>query len=58
MDRSAPVDKGTNQTEDLTDLPLETLMQLQVPTVVSASKFEQKATASSLLRHRSHLGRY
>ena len=41
---SAPVDKGTNQTEDLTDLPLETLMQLQVPTVVSASKFEQKAT--------------
>ena len=41
---STPVDKGTNQTEDLTDLPLETLMQLQVPTVVSASKFEQKAT--------------
>src|ERR1700728_3482189 len=41
---STPVDKGTNQTEDLTHLPLETLMQLQVPTVVSASKFEQKAT--------------
>ena len=29
---------------DLTELPLEQLMQIQVPTVVSASKFEQKAT--------------
>jgi iron complex outermembrane receptor protein len=29
---------------DLTELPLETLMQMEVPKVFSASKFEQKAT--------------
>src|SRR2546423_176750 len=32
------------KTEDLTDLPLETLMGMEVPTVYSASKFEQKTT--------------
>jgi outer membrane receptor for ferrienterochelin and colicin len=37
-------DDGTNQTEDLTKLPLEQLMQIEVPEVVSASKYEQKAT--------------
>lgn len=41
---SARADNDTNQTQDLTELPLEALMQIQVPTVVSASKFEQKAT--------------
>ncbi|MGH7954607.1 MAG: TonB-dependent receptor plug domain-containing protein, partial [Gloeomargaritales cyanobacterium] len=41
---SARADNSTNQTQDLTQLPLEALMQIQVPTVVSASKFEQKAT--------------
>ena len=39
---SARADNGTNQ--DLTDLPLEALMQIQVPEVYSASKFEQKST--------------
>src|SRR5689334_9016860 len=29
---------------DLTELPLETLMQMDVPIVSTASKFEQKAT--------------
>ena len=33
---------GTNQ--DLTDMSLEQLMQIQVPVVETASKFEQKAT--------------
>ena len=37
---------GTNtvQTEDLTKLSLQQLMQIEVPTVFSASKFQQKAT--------------
>lgn len=39
---SARADNGTNQ--DLTELPLEALMQIQVPEVYSASKFEQKST--------------
>jgi outer membrane receptor for ferrienterochelin and colicin len=34
----------TNQTQDLTKLPLEALMQIKIPEVYSASKFEQKAT--------------
>jgi outer membrane receptor for ferrienterochelin and colicin len=42
---NARADNGTNQTQDLTKLPLETLMQLEVPEVVSATKVEQKATA-------------
>lgn len=33
-----------SQEGDLTDKSLEDLMQMQVPTIVSASKFEQKAT--------------
>jgi iron complex outermembrane receptor protein len=37
---------GTAQPEDLTQLPLQQLMQIEVPTVFSASKFEQKATAA------------
>ncbi|MGH7950848.1 MAG: TonB-dependent receptor plug domain-containing protein [Limisphaerales bacterium] len=40
----ARADDGTNQPLDLTKLPLEQLMQIEVPTVVSASKFEQKST--------------
>jgi iron complex outermembrane receptor protein len=35
---------GTNQSPNLTDMSLEQLMQIQVPTVETASKFEQKAT--------------
>jgi iron complex outermembrane receptor protein len=36
---------STNQLRvDLTELPLEALMELEVPTVYGASKFEQKAT--------------
>jgi outer membrane receptor for ferrienterochelin and colicins len=35
---------STNQTQDLTELSLEELMQIKVPEVYSASKFEQKAT--------------
>jgi outer membrane receptor for ferrienterochelin and colicins len=35
-------DNGTNQ--DLTKMSLEQLMQIQIPVVESASKFEQKAT--------------
>jgi outer membrane receptor for ferrienterochelin and colicins len=31
---------------DLTDLPLEALMEIEVPTVYGASKFEQKTTAA------------
>jgi len=42
----ARADTGTNQPQDLTDLPLESLMELSVPKVFSASKFEQKATAA------------
>jgi outer membrane receptor for ferrienterochelin and colicins len=41
---STRADNGTNQTQDLTELPLEALMQIQVPEVYSASKFEQPAT--------------
>jgi hypothetical protein len=37
---------GPAQPEDLTQLPLQQLMQIEVPTVFSASKFEQKATAA------------
>ncbi|HXE42753.1 MAG TPA: TonB-dependent receptor plug domain-containing protein, partial [Candidatus Baltobacteraceae bacterium] len=37
-------DADTNLVENLADMPLEQLMQLEVPTVVSASKFEQKST--------------
>jgi iron complex outermembrane receptor protein len=35
---------GTNQSSNLTDMSLEQLMQIQVPEVETASKFEQKAT--------------
>jgi len=42
----ARADDGTNRVKDLTELPIESLMQLEVPTVVAASKFEQKATAA------------
>jgi outer membrane receptor for ferrienterochelin and colicins len=41
---NARADNGTNQSKDLTELPLEALMQMEVPEVFSASKFEQKAT--------------
>ncbi len=41
---SARADNGTNRAPDLTELPLEALMQIEVPVVFSASKFEQKAT--------------
>jgi len=41
---NARADNGTNQAKDLTELPLEALMQMEVPEVFSASKFEQKAT--------------
>jgi len=43
---AARADTGTNtvQTEDLTGLSLQQLMQIQVPTVFSASKFQQQAT--------------
>ena len=41
---SARADNSTNQTQDLTELSLEELMQIKVPVVYSASKFEQKAT--------------
>jgi len=37
-------DDDTIRTQDLTELPLESLMQIEVPKVFSASKFEQKAT--------------
>jgi iron complex outermembrane receptor protein len=40
----ARAENGTNQTQDLTELPLEALMQIEVPEIVSASKFEQPAT--------------
>ncbi|MGH8023336.1 MAG: hypothetical protein ACRED1_07130, partial [Limisphaerales bacterium] len=35
---------ATNQSADLTQMSLEQLMQIQVPEVETASKFEQKAT--------------
>ncbi len=41
---SVRADDSTNQAPDLTELPLEALMQIKVPEVYSASKFEQKAT--------------
>jgi outer membrane receptor for ferrienterochelin and colicins len=41
---ASPAENGTNQPQDITELPLEALMQLQVPEVYSASKYEQKAT--------------
>lgn len=41
---SARADNGTNQAQDLTALSLEQLMQIEVATVVGASKFEQKVT--------------
>ncbi len=37
-------DNGTNQSADLSQMSLEQLMQIQVPEVETASKFEQKAT--------------
>src|SRR4029077_16169329 len=37
-------ENSTNQLQDLTELPLEALMQIKVPEVYSASKFEQKIT--------------
>ncbi|HTR41115.1 MAG TPA: TonB-dependent receptor [Pseudomonadales bacterium] len=40
----ASVDNSTNQASDLTQMSLEQLMQVQVPEVETASKFEQKAT--------------
>ena len=40
----ARADDDTNQAQNLADMPLEELMQIQVPEVYSASKFEQKAT--------------
>ncbi|HEV2327715.1 MAG TPA: TonB-dependent receptor [Verrucomicrobiae bacterium] len=42
-DTSAGVN-STNQSPDLTQMSLEQLMQIQVPNVETASKFEQKAT--------------
>lgn len=35
---------GTNQAQTLSQMSIEQLMQIQVPTVVTASKFAQKAT--------------
>ena len=43
---NAHADNSTNPTPDLTELPLEALMQIKVPEIYSASKFEQKATAA------------
>jgi outer membrane receptor for ferrienterochelin and colicins len=37
---------ATTPPKDLTELPLEALMQMEVPNVFSASKYEQKATAA------------
>jgi len=34
------------ESQDLSDLPLEVLMEIEVPTVFGASKFEQKVTAA------------
>jgi iron complex outermembrane receptor protein len=36
----------TNQVADLTALPLESLMQIEIPNVYGASKLEQKSTAA------------
>jgi iron complex outermembrane receptor protein len=41
---SVRADSTTNQPQDISELPLEALMQLEVPEVYSASKYEQKAT--------------
>ena len=41
--RAAEVASG-QKTPDLTDLPLETLMEIEVPKVYGASKFDQKTT--------------
>lgn len=41
---AARADTNTVQTEDLSNLSLHQLMQIEVPTVFSASKFQQKAT--------------
>ncbi|HSY19876.1 MAG TPA: TonB-dependent receptor, partial [Candidatus Acidoferrales bacterium] len=41
---AARADDTTAPPKDLTELPLETLMQMEVPSVFSASKYEQKAT--------------
>jgi outer membrane receptor for ferrienterochelin and colicins len=43
---TATASNSTNQSPDLTQMSLEQLMQIQVPEVVTASKFEQKATAA------------
>lgn len=36
--------EATRPAPELTDLPLESLMEIEVPRVISASKYEQKAT--------------
>ena len=41
--RAAEVASG-QKTPDLTDLPLETLMEIEVPKVWAPSKFDQKTT--------------
>lgn len=41
---SAATPVGTNQSPDLSNMSLEQLMQIQIPVVETASKFEQKAT--------------
>lgn len=41
---ASATDNSTNQSRDLTQMSLEQLMQIQVPVVETASKFEQKAT--------------
>ncbi|HEX4645037.1 MAG TPA: TonB-dependent receptor plug domain-containing protein [Verrucomicrobiae bacterium] len=41
---AARADTNSVQREDLTKLSLQQLMQIEVPTVFSASKFQQKAT--------------
>jgi outer membrane receptor for ferrienterochelin and colicins len=43
--RAAEIDAEKKAT-DLTELPLEALMEIEVPTVYGASKFEQKMTAA------------
>jgi len=39
-------DDTATTSKDLTELPLEALMQMEVPVVFSASKYEQKSTAA------------
>ena len=41
---NAAVSNGTNESSDLSNMSLEDLMQIKVPEVETASKFEQKAT--------------